>query len=329
MPRLYPTSNAVTRVFIDGEAGTTGLQIAERLSRREDLRLLHIDESERKDPEARARLLREADVSILCLPDEAAREAVALAGDACRLIDASSAHRVAEGWVYGLPELTAGARREIASARRVSNPGCWPQGFLLLIRPLIDAGIVPPDLPLTVHGVSGYSGGGRPLIETYQGLDDSSRERLNTRAYGLGLAHKHVPEMQRYSGSRVRPLFAPMVGAYYQGILVNVPLFASELNGGPGAEDVHGVLAERYRDEPFVHVFPPGAADALQGGYLDATACNRSNRVELMVFGNAGQILLAARYDNLGKGASGAAVQNMNLMLGLDPQTGLATRLAA
>lgn len=313
----------MTRVFIDGEAGTTGLQIAERLSRRQDLRLLRIDEAARKDPQARARLLQEADVSILCLPDEAAREAVTLAGDECRLIDASSAHRVADGWVYGLPELTAEARSEIAAARRVSNPGCWPQGFLLLIRPLIEAGIVPADLPLSVHGVSGYSGGGRPLIETYQAFDDERRERLNTRPYGLGLAHKHVPEMQRYSGSRIRPLFAPMVGAYYQGILVHVPLFTSELTGRPTVEDVQAVLARRYQGEPFIDVFPPGAADALEGGYLDATACNGSNRMQLMVFGNPEQILLAARYDNLGKGASGAAVQNLNLMIGADETTGL------
>lgn len=313
----------VTKVFIDGEAGTTGLQIADRLSRRCDLTLLSIDAGRRKDAEARKSLLREADVAILCLPDDAAREAVALAGDDCRIIDASSAHRVAPDWVYGLPELGADARERIAAARRVSNPGCWPQGFLLLIRPLVDAGIVPADLPLRIHGVSGYSGGGRPLIDSYRQLDTADRERLNTRPYALGLAHKHVPEMQVHSGSMVAPLFAPMVGAYYQGILVNVPLFTSELTGAPTRDDVQGVLSRRYCDEPFIHVLPAGAADALDGGYLDATACNGSNRVELMVFGNAAQLLLVARYDNLGKGAAGAAVQNLNLMIGAAETTGL------
>lgn len=313
----------MTSVFIDGEAGTTGLQIADRLACRDDLTLLRIGDARRKDPEARASLLREADVAILCLPDDAAREAMTLAGPDCRIIDASSAHRVAPDWVYGLPELTADARECIAGARLVSNPGCWPQGFLLMTRPLIDAGILSPDVPLSVHGVSGYSGGGRPLVETYRGFDDTERERLNTRSYALGLHHKHVPEMQRHSGTAAAPLFAPMVGAFYQGILVNVPLFTSELTGSPTPEDVQGILAERYRGEPYVHVLPAGAAAELSGGYLDATACNGTNRIELMVFGHPGQLLLVARYDNLGKGASGAAVQNLNLMIGADETTGL------
>lgn len=313
----------MTKVFIDGEAGTTGLQIADRLAAREDLTLLRIEQARRKDAEARARLLQEADVSILCLPDDAAREAVALAGPDCRLIDASSAHRVAPGWVYGLPELEDGMRQRIASARLVTNPGCWPQGFVLMIRPLIDAGMLPADLPLRVHGVSGYSGGGRGLIDTYQQFDAATAERLNTRPYALGLAHKHLPEMHEYSGSSVAPLFAPMVGNYYQGILVNVPLFTSELTGSPSPADVQALLARRYDDEPFIDVLPVGAADELDGGYLDATACNQTNRLEIMVFGHAGQVLLVARYDNLGKGASGAAVQNLNLMIGAPETAGL------
>ncbi len=313
----------MTKVFIDGEAGTTGLEIADRLSRRGDLTVLSIDPARRKDPKARAALLREADVAVLCLPDDAAREAVALAGADCRIIDASSAHRVAPGWEYGLPELTADARARIAGAQRVSNPGCWPQGFLLLVRPLIDAGVVPPDLPLSVHGVSGYSGGGRPLIEVYQGFDADARELRNTRPYALGLAHKHVPEMHAHSGTAVAPLFAPMVGAYYRGILVNVPLFVSELNGAPTSDDVRGILADRYRAEAFVRVQSQDAADALEGGYLDATAANHTNRMELFVFGNDTQLLLVARYDNLGKGAAGAAVQNLNVMIGASETTGL------
>lgn len=313
----------MTRVFIDGEAGTTGLQIATRLGCRDDLTVLRIDESARKDARARERLLNEADVAILCLPDEAAREAVAMAGDGCRIIDASSAHRVAPDWEYGLPELDEGARRRIAGAGRVANPGCYPQGFVLLVRPLIDAGIVPPDLPLTVHAVSGYSGGGRNLIDTYRAFDDAQRERWAVRSYALGLAHKHLPEMQRHAGTSVTPLFSPMVGSYYQGMLVHVPLFPAELTGAPTPEDLQGVLARRYADEPFVAVRPVGAPGAVEGGFLDATACNESNRIELMVFGHAGQILLVARYDNLGKGAAGAAVQNLNLMIGVEETRGL------
>ena len=313
----------MTKVFIDGEAGTTGLQIAERLRQRTDLTVLRIDEARRKDAEARARLLEEADVSILCLPDDAAREAVAMAGDRCRILDASTAYRVDPDWVYGLPELTPDSRAAIAGADRVSNPGCYPQGFVLLTRPLIDAGVLPRDLPLRLHAVSGYSGGGRALIETYQGFNERTRERFASRAYGLTLAHKHVPEMQRYSGTSHAPLFAPMVGDYYQGMLVNVPLFTRELTGAPTPEDLHGLLAERYRDEPFVRVLPVGAPGSLDGNFLDATALNGTNRIELMVFGHAEQVLLVARLDNLGKGASGAAVQNLNLMLGVDETTGL------
>lgn len=313
----------MTRVFIDGEAGTTGLQIAERLRRRADLELLRIDADQRKDAQARARLLEQADVAILCLPDDAAREAVALAGPDCRILDASTAHRVADGWVYGLPELDAGSRQNIAAARRVANPGCYPQGFILLTRPLMEAGLLPRDLPLRTHAVSGYSGGGRALIDRYAQFNEDTQERLAVQAYGLGLAHKHVPEMQHYSGTTTTPLFTPMVGNYYQGMLVNVPLFASELNGAPRAEDVHDVLLRRYRHEPFVNVLPAGGGDAVEADFLNATACNHSNRIELMVLGNADQFLLVARYDNLGKGASGAAIQNLNLMIGVEETTGL------
>jgi N-acetyl-gamma-glutamyl-phosphate reductase len=313
----------LTKVFIDGEAGTTGLQIAERLRRRADLTVLRIDEDQRKDSEARARLLADADVAILCLPDEAAREAVALAGPDCRILDASTAHRVAPDWVYGLPELSPEQREAIAGARRVSNPGCYPQGFVLLTRPLIDAGVLPAALPLRVHAVSGYSGGGRSLIDTYRGFDAATAERLNTRPYALSLTHKHVPEMHRHSGTATAPLFAPMVGNYYQGMLVHVPLFTGELTGAPTPEDLQGLLADRYRNEPFVAVKPPGAPDALDAGFLDPTTCNDTNRIELMVFGHAEQILLVARLDNLGKGASGAAIQNLNLMIGATETAGL------
>jgi N-acetyl-gamma-glutamyl-phosphate reductase len=313
----------LTRVFIDGEAGTTGLQIAERLSSRSDLTLLHIDAAERKDPSARARLLAQADVAILCLPDDAARDSVALAPATCRILDASTAHRVADGWVYGLPEMGPDQRALIAAAPRFANPGCYPQGFVLLVRPLIDAGMLPAELPLRIHALSGYSGGGRTLIDTYRSFDDDTRERFNTRPYALGLRHKHVLEMHHYSGSVHAPLFAPMVGNFHQGMLVQVPLFIQELTDCPGPDAIQALLADRYRDEPFVDVLPVGAAEALHAGFLDATTCNHSNRIELMVFGHEAQVLLVARYDNLGKGAAGAAVQNLNLMIGADERTGL------
>jgi N-acetyl-gamma-glutamyl-phosphate reductase len=313
----------LTRVFIDGEAGTTGLQIAERLALREDLTLLRIDAGARKDNSARRDLFAAADIAILCLPDDAAREAVTLAAGHCRLIDASTAHRTHPDWVYGLPELDSAQRARIAGAERVANPGCYPQGFILLVRPLIEAGLLDPAQALSLHALSGYSGGGRVMIETYQGFDAATRERNNTRPYGLSLRHKHVPEMQYFSGGRRAPLFVPSVGCFAQGMLVHVPLFADDLSGTPSAQAVSDVLAERYAKEPFVRVLPAGAEPALEGGFLNATACNDTNRIELMVFGHETQILLTARYDNLGKGAAGAAIQNLNLMLGREETLGL------
>lgn len=313
----------MTRVFIDGEAGTTGLQIAERLALREDIALLRIDTGARKDTSARQELFAAADIAILCLPDDAAREAVTLAAGHCRLIDASTAHRTQPDWAYGLPELDTAQRARISSAERVANPGCYPQGFILLVRPLIEAGLLDPDKALSLHALSGYSGGGRVMIESYQGFDAATRERNNTRPYGLSLRHKHVPEMQYFSGVRRAPLFVPSVGCFAQGMLVHVPLFCNDLSGTPSAQAVRDVLAERYANEPFVRVLPAGAEAALEGGFLNATACNDTNRIELMVFGHETQILLTARYDNLGKGAAGAAIQNLNLMLGRDETLGL------
>ncbi len=308
-------------VFIDGQAGTTGLQITERLQARGDLTLVTLDDTQRKDPAARQAALTSADVAILCLPDDAAREAVELAAGRTRVIDASTAHRVHADWTYGLPELTAGQRARIAAATCVSNPGCYPQGFVLLVRPLIDAGLLSAETALRCNAVSGYSGGGRKMIEAHQAFGPADRERNNSQLYGLDLAHKHVPEMQAYSGCSTAPLFAPMVANFYNGMLVQVPLFATEL-GGAGPDRVRAVLADAYADEPFIDVLAAAPADAADG-YLNATACNGSNRMELMVFGNAQQVLLVARFDNLGKGAAGAAVQNLNLMLGLDEHLGL------
>ena len=316
----------MTAIFIDGQAGTTGLQIRERLAARDDVNLVEIPEASRKDPEVRRRFLNEADIVILCLPDDAAREALELiSSDHVRVLDASTAHRVADGWVYGLPELDPGQRERIRGAARVSNPGCYPTGFVLLVRPLTDAGIVPEDAHLSCHAVSGYSGGGRRLIERYETRGVEHPEALwNVRPYGLALDHKHLPEMARYSGIDRAPVFSPMVGHFAQGMLTMIPLHADTLGKGATAERVHACLDARYRDEPCVEVRPLRAEDALDAGFLDPLAANGTNRIDLFVYGNDDQVLLVARLDNLGKGASGAAVQNLNIMTGAEELCGLA-----
>jgi N-acetyl-gamma-glutamyl-phosphate reductase len=312
-------------VFIDGQAGTTGLEIVQRLAARDDVELLEIDPAERKSPQARQRLFESADVAILCLPDDAAREAAALADDRCRVIDASTAHRIREGWCYGLPELGSKQRQALAAAERVANPGCYPQGFILMIRPLIQAGLLDPQQPLAVQALSGYSGGGRTLIEARRAFGADEAERRNTEPYALSLRHKHVPEMRAYSGTEVAPLFSPSVGHFYQGMLVQVPLFCSQLRKGADYDGVYRILMETYALEPFIDVLEPQAETALTDGFLNATACNGTNRLQIMLFGHDEQMLLMARYDNLGKGAAGAAVQNLNLMMGIDETTGLAS----
>ena len=311
------------KVYIDGQAGTTGLEIAGRLQGRGDLELLAIAEADRKSETARRCLLRSADVSILCLPDDAAREAVRLAGDDSRLIDASTAHRTDPEWVYGLPELSLAQAKAIAGARLVSNPGCYPQGFILAIRPLIEAGVLDPGTPLSVHALSGYSGGGRKMIEAYQGLDAQRREAWGARPYALELAHKHIPEMQRYAGTAKDPLFAPIVGNFYKGMVTQVPLFSDQVTAGTTPANIQQILAQTYAGARFVDVLPFPAKASLEGGFLSPTACNGTNRMEIAVFGNERRMLLSARYDNLGKGAAGAAVQNLNLMLGCDEAAGL------
>ncbi len=270
----------MTKVFIDGQAGTTGLQISERLAQRPEIEVLTIDDDARKDPEARAAMFAGCDVAILCLPDEAATQAVALAAGRCRILDASTAHRVAPGWIYGLAELGGGQREAIAGAELVSNPGCYPQGFILMVKPLIDAQVLPADLPLSVHALSGYSGGGKSLIQTREGFDAATAERRNTEPYALALRHKHVPEMTAYSGTTVDPLFTPAVGQYYQGMLVQVPLFTGSLHANASLEQVHRLLADHYADEPFIRVHEIGAAHCLDGGFLNATECNNTNRLD-------------------------------------------------
>ncbi len=312
------------KIFIDGEAGTTGLQIRERLGTRADLQVLSIDPDKRKDEGARRELLNTADVVVLCLPDEAARQAVALIeSNATRVIDASTAHRVAPGWVYGFPEMSPEQRSAIASAARVTNPGCYPTGMIALVRPLVQADLIPAVWPITVNAVSGYSGGGKSMIAEFEDQALPAFTRDAFRIYGLPLAHKHVPEMQEYGGLENRPLFTPAVGRYYKGMIVEVPLHLWSLPTQPTLEEVHEVLADTYPAGGFVEVASLEECRTLKG--LDPEGLNGTNRMKLFVFGNEdeGQARLVALLDNLGKGASGAAVQNLNIMLGLDEGLGL------
>ena len=311
------------RIFVDGQEGTTGLRIHEMLARRNDVAVLRIAADKRKDLAERARLLNAADVAFLCLPDAAAREAVALVSNpqTC-VIDASSAHRTAPAWVFGLPELAANQRDKLRASKRIANPGCHASAFILLLRPLVDAGLLPAGLGLTATSISGYSGGGNKLIDQYQAGPDA---RLDSpRPYALHLTHKHLPEMVAHTGLSRAPVFMPMIARFFKGLAVSVPLHLADLKAGTTAAGLHQALAQRYAGERFVKVMPLGDAAALDaGGYFDVQACNDSNRCELFVFANQTQALLMSRLDNLGKGASGAAVQSMNVHLGLDEGLGL------
>jgi N-acetyl-gamma-glutamyl-phosphate reductase len=322
------------KVFIDGEAGTTGLQIRERLEGRRDIALLSIDSAKRKDADERRKLMNGVDAVILCLPDESAKEAAALIENPeVKVIDASTAHRVAPGWVYGFPEHSPGQREAVAKATRVSNPGCYSTGAIGLLAPLTRVGLVSKEAPITINAISGYSGGGKALIAEFEAPAPANVSDAY-RSYGLSLAHKHVPEIQDRCGLTHPPLFAPSVGRYAQGMIVEIPLQLWSLPGKPSAAALHDALTQAYAGERFVKVADGEMTSRLQksragaGAYvgeLDPEALNGTNRMQLFVFGNEQrqQARLVALLDNLGKGASGAAVQNLNLMLGLEEGAGL------
>lgn len=312
-----------TKIFIDGQHGTTGLQILDRLKDRPDIELLELPEADRKDLGKRAEIARAADIAVLCLPDAAAKELVAALGDSDTVvIDASTAHRVADGWTYGFPEMTRDHRKKLLASNRISNPGCYPTGAIAILRPLVDAGVVRADATPAVFGVSGYTGGGKELIAVHQKPDVEP-----FGLYGLALAHKHVPEMKKYSGLTHAPLFVPSVGHYAQGMLITVPITRDITTKQVTAKDVHGVLADRYAGETFVPVRPLGDKSWLERDqFLRADRLTNTNTMELAVYGNDadGNVVAIASLDNLGKGASGAAVQCINLKTGVDETTGLA-----
>lgn len=312
-----------TKVFVDGQEGTTGLQIHERLALRADIETITIDPARRKDTAARQACLNAADVAFLCLPDSAAMESAALVTNprTC-VIDASTAHRVNPGWAYGVPELAPSYRAAIRTSKRIANPGCHATGFALAIRPLVQRGIIPPDYVLSCFSLTGYSGGGKKTIAAYQQKPMPARLE-SPRVYALDLMHKHLPEMHVHTGLASPPIFVPIVANFYKGLVLTTTLPMGQLPSRPSAAAVHRVLAETYAGEKFIRVLPLGDEGTLDDGFLDTQACNDTNRCDLAVFAAGERAVVMARLDNLGKGASGSAIQCMNLHLGLDEDTGL------
>lgn len=318
------------QVFVDGQEGTTGLQIHERLAKRSDIRILEIDPALRKDRNERARLLNAADVAFLCLPDDAAKESVSLvANDTTVIIDASTAHRVNPDWTYGLPELSQAQRVAISRAKRIANPGCHATGFALAVAPLVQAGALGADAEVCCYSITGYSGGGKKLIATYEAegaqvsKPGASPALFAPQPYALALKHKHLPEMARVAGLSKAPWFNPILGPYYKGMAVTVPLFPSQLRSARTPAELHALLSAHYAGSAFVAVMPLTDNAALAAGTLDPTRCNDSNRAEIYVFGHGDHMQVSVVIDNLGKGASGAAIQNMNIVLGIDETEGL------
>ena len=307
-------------VFVDGQEGTTGLQINEYLAKRSDIEVLKIDADKRKDPAERKRLINASDVTFLCLPDDAAKEAVTLVDNpnTC-IIDASTAHRVNPGWAFGLPELAKDQRAKIRASKRIANPGCHATAFILAIKPLVAAGLLPADTQIAANSITGYSGGGKKMIEQYQ-----SPQRIDApRPYALGLTHKHLPEMCAHTGLTVAPIFQPIVGPFYKGLAVTAYLQPRQFSHTATPADVQKILSDYYADEAFVRVAPFDLDASTDGGFFNVEANNDTNRVDLFVFGNEDRMLVVGRLDNLGKGASGAAVQSMNVHLGLEESLGL------
>lgn len=311
------------KIFIDGQYGTTGLKLESRLRRRKDITLLELGFEVREEFAAKKPLLEEADIVFLCLPDDAARESVASASSDTLIIDASTAHRTAQGWAYGFPELSAKHRSEIASSKRIAVPGCHAAGFISMVSPLVSGGFLPASERLSCTSLTGYSGGGITLIDTHEKGRAPGDKNHSPRPYALELAHKHQPEMKAITGLEAPPIFYPVVGDMFQGMIVSVPLWHSQFTKNMTAQNVREVLAAHYENSRFVQVKPFDLEASTDNGFMDATACNGTNRLEIFVFGHDTQILIAARLDNLGKGASGAAVQCMNIACGLDEAIGL------
>lgn len=306
------------KVFIDGQEGTTGLKIYERFKNRDDIKILKIDETLRKDLSERKKLINSSDFTFLCLPDFAAKEAVSLVdNDKVKIIDASTAHRTNPNWAYGLPELSKEHRRSIKNSNTVAVPGCYASGFIAATYPLVQAGIIPRDYPVTCHAVSGYSGGGKKMIEQYQS-NDKPLELLSPRQYALSQNHKHLAEMQSITGLSFKPMFNPIVDNYYNGMVVSVPLITRMFNKKLTAKNVHEVLVNYYKDEYFIKVM-----NFKEDGFIGANNLANTNKMKIFVYGNDEQVLVASQFDNLGKGASGAAIQCMNIMMGIDEKTGL------